>query len=109
MKKFLILSSLAAICLTTAIAQTTDTPAYSSDAQSFRAPISNTRPPRQAAPAVPIYGGQVVGAVPRAVRHGNPLQLFNPKAPAQYGTAQQNTTYDETGKPKGSKLFEYIF
>jgi hypothetical protein len=52
----------------------------------------------------------VQGAIPRAIRAGNPLQMLNPKAPAQYGTAEQNVVIDPyTGKWKGIKLFEIFF
>lgn len=58
----------------------------------------------------PLEKEEVQGAIPRAVRGGNPLQMLNPKAPAIYGTAQQNVVVDpDTGKWKGIKLFEFWF
>jgi hypothetical protein len=54
---------------------------------------------------------EVVGALPRAVRGGNPLQMLNPKAPAKYGNWVQSTSFDSDvpGKWKGIKLFELVF
>jgi hypothetical protein len=58
----------------------------------------------------PIRQDNVQGVVPRALRGGNPLQMFNPKAPAKYGTAAQSVVFDpETGKWRGIKLFEILF
>ena len=58
----------------------------------------------------PLQREDVQGAIPRAVRGGNPLQMLNPKAPAIYGTAQQHVVVDpDTGKWKGIKLFEFWF
>jgi hypothetical protein len=53
----------------------------------------------------------VVGAIPRGFRGGNPLQMFNPKAPAKYGNWVQSTSFDSDvpGKWKGIKLFELVF
>jgi hypothetical protein len=54
--------------------------------------------------------GNAEGAVPAAIRGGNPLQMLNPKAPAQYGTAGQHVILDpETGKWRGIKLFEIFW
>ena len=49
------------------------------------------------------------GVLPRMGR-GNPFQMFNPKAPAQYGRAEDSVELDpETGKWKGIKLFTINF
>jgi hypothetical protein len=32
--------------------------------------------------------------IPRAIRGGNPLQMFNPFAPAKYGTANESVSVD---------------
>jgi len=54
--------------------------------------------------------GEVQGAVPRAARGGNPLQMVNPLAPPQYGTAAQSVILDpNTGKWNGIKLFEIFW
>ena len=49
------------------------------------------------------------GVLPRMAR-GNPFQMLNPKAPAQYGRAEDSVELDpETGKWKGIKLFTINF
>src|SRR5258708_1593028 len=50
------------------------------------------------------------GVLPRMSRGGNPFQMFNPKAPAQYGKAEDSVELDpDTGKWKGIKLFTINF
>jgi hypothetical protein len=50
------------------------------------------------------------GVLPRAARGGNPFQMLNPKAPPQYGRAEDSVELDpETGKWKGIKLFTINF
>ncbi len=50
------------------------------------------------------------GVLPRMSRGGNPFQMLNPKAPAQYGKAEDSVELDpETGKWKGIKLFTINF
>jgi hypothetical protein len=80
-------------------------------AQSYRAPVGKQKPVRPTGVPPPISErGNVQGAIPRGVRGGNPLQLLNPKAPAQYGTAAQSVVLDpDTGKWRGIKLFEIFF
>jgi hypothetical protein len=54
--------------------------------------------------------GEVQGAVPRAVKGGNPAQMLNPLAPARYGTAAQSVLLEPyTGKWNGIKLFEIFW
>ena len=83
----------------------------------FAAPQTYTAPPNQA-PAKsavkkttppPLQREEVQGVLPRGFAAGNnPLQMLNPKAPAKYGTAEQNVVLDpDTGKWKGIKLFEF--
>lgn len=49
------------------------------------------------------------GVLPRMAR-GNPFQMLNPKAPPQYGRAEDSVELDpETGKWKGIKLFTINF
>lgn len=71
------------------------------------------RKQRGAAPTRPPSTGQrlLSGVVPRALRGHNPLQLFNPYAPAIYGTAEETvvTDPDDPGKWKGIKLFSIPF
>jgi hypothetical protein len=81
-------------------------------AQTYTAPAA---PQRSISPAPrrppPITTREIQGVVPRAVRGGNPAQMLNPRAPAQYGTAQQSVTQkpDGSGKWNGIKLFEIVF
>jgi hypothetical protein len=67
----------------------------------------------RAAPTPPPHvtqRGEVEGAVPRGVRGGNPLQMLNPLAPAQYGSAAQSVLLEPyTGKWNGIKLFEIFW
>ena len=58
---------------------------------------------------VPLTKREPQGALQRAARGGNPLQMLNPKAPAQYGTAADSLAMDESGKWRGIKLFEIVF
>ncbi|MEY2564590.1 MAG: hypothetical protein QOH88_2783 [Verrucomicrobiota bacterium] len=99
MKTYLI----ALLLLVTAVA--------SSSAETLVAPL--TRPKQQRhRPAPPIsQKREVDGVVPRAIRGGNPLQMFNPKAPAKYGTSQDAVSYDPSDpiRWRGIKLFEFRF
>jgi hypothetical protein len=51
------------------------------------------------------------GVIPSAIRGGNPLQMFNPFAPAKYGTAEENVSLDPdvAGKANGIKLLTFSF
>ena len=53
----------------------------------------------------------VSGVIPRAIRGGNPLQMLNPFAPARYGTAKENVSFDPDipGKGNGINLFSISF
>jgi hypothetical protein len=65
--------------------------------------------PRPSAPP-PIRKENTDGVLPRAARGGNPFQMLNPKAPAQYGKAEDSVELDpDTGKWKGIKLFTINF
>ena len=46
----------------------------------------------------------VSGVIPRAIRGGNPLQMFNPLAPAKYGTADESVSLDPDVPGKGSGI-----
>lgn len=61
-------------------------------------------------PGVPL-SRKVTGAIPRAIRGGNPLEMFNPFAPAKYETAEKNTVLDseEPGRGEGVKLLSISF
>jgi len=53
----------------------------------------------------------VSGVIPRAIRGGNPLQMLNPFAPAKYGTAEENVSFDPDvpGKANGINFFSVSF
>jgi hypothetical protein len=79
-------------------------------AETYRAPV--TRPRARMAPRpAPIYAPYVTGVIPRAIRGGNPLQMFNPNAPRKYGTSLEAITYDQNdpAKWRGIKFFEIRF
>ena len=61
-------------------------------------------------PAVLSQPG-VSGVIPRAIRGGNPLQMLNPFAPAKYGTAEDNVSFDPDvpGKVNGINFFSVSF
>ena len=62
-------------------------------------------------PITPLPPREPGGVIPHAVRGGNPLQMFNPRAPARYGTAQEHVAVkpEDPGKWNGIKLFEIYF
>ena len=58
----------------------------------------------------PLRKENTDGVLPRAARGGNPFQMLNPKAPPEYGKAEDSVVLDpETGKWKGIKLFTINF
>lgn len=64
--------------------------------------------PRPSPP--PVRKDNTDGVLPRMARSGNPFQMLNPKAPPQYGRAEDSVELDpETGKWKGIKLFTINF
>jgi hypothetical protein len=85
--------------------------AATASAQELRAPIGPQKPVRAMPTPPPLLqrpGAQ--GVVPRAIRGGNPLQMFNPWAPPQYGTGEQSVAYNPfTGRYDQIKLFEIVF
>lgn len=88
------------------------TAASSVFAETYRAPVvrqKQKQTPERKAP--PLERAPVGGAIPRGVRGGNFLQMFNPKAPAKYGTSQDSITYDPSNPSKitGVKLFVFQF
>jgi hypothetical protein len=65
---------------------------------------------RPTATPPPLKKENTDGVLPRAARGGNPFQMLNPKAPAQYGKAEDSVELDpDTGKWKGIKLFTINF
>ena len=91
--------------------------------ETYRAPIERTRQKRDRERPVPLAPGKVDGVIPRGIRGGNFLQMFNPKAPAKYGTSQDAIVYNpapmnqplaqngqtDAGKWKGIKFFVFNF
>jgi hypothetical protein len=74
--------------------------------KTFSARVKN----RPAPPPPPIKKENTDGVLPRAARGGNPFQMLNPKAPPQYGKAEDSVVLDpDTGKWKGIKLFTINF
>ncbi len=74
--------------------------------KTFTARVKN----RPAPPPPPIKKENTDGVLPRATRGGNPFQMLNPKAPPEYGKAEDSVVLDpETGKWKGIKLFTINF
>jgi hypothetical protein len=58
----------------------------------------------------PLKKENTDGVLVRAARGGNPFQMLNPKAPPQYGRAEDSVVLDpDTGKWKGIKLFTINF
>jgi hypothetical protein len=58
----------------------------------------------------PLKKENTEGVLPRAARGGNPFQMLNPKAPPQYGKAEDSVVLDpDTGKWRGIKLFTINF
>ena len=55
---------------------------------------------------------RIDGSFVRAVRSGNPLQMINPLAPAEYGDGRDVTRHevdDPSQRPQGLKLFAFEF
>ena len=94
------------------------TAATSMAAETYTAPARPRTAPRER--PTPLRPGEVDGVIPRGIRGGNFWQMFNPKAPAKYGTSQDaivydpstvnyNTRHNEAGKWRGIKLFVFRF
>lgn len=57
-------------------------------------------------------GPRTDGIVPRAIRSGNPLQMINPLAPAEYGNGRDVTRHevdDPDQRPQGLKVYAIEF
>src|SRR3954462_12606858 len=88
------------------------TAASSVFAETYRAPVVRQRQkPATDRKAPPLAPAPVDGAIPRGVRGGNFFQMFNPKAPAKYGTSRDSILYDQNNPSKitGIKLFVFQF
>ena len=80
-------------------------------AETYRVPIERTRQKQQRERPTPLTPGKVDGVIPRGIRGGNFLQMFNPRAPRKYGTSQEAVSYDQDdpNKWRGIKFFEFRF
>jgi hypothetical protein len=86
MKKFVLVALLAtAAGIATSEAQTR---------ASFRARADARGENIERRPPEPVRRGEI-GAIPRAVRGGNPVQMLNPRAPRRYFGAPQDTVTAE--------------
>jgi hypothetical protein len=100
MKTHLIATLLIAAAVTPVVAET----------NTFTAPATHAKARPRTAPPI-SKKTEVDGVVPRAFRGGNPLQMFNPRAPRKYGTSQEAVSYDQNdpNKWRGIKFFEFRF
>jgi hypothetical protein len=80
-------------------------------APSRTASLESKQHARQTAQPAILSRPGVSGVIPRAIRGGNPLQILNPFAPAKYGTADENVSFDPDvpGKANGIDLFSVSF
>jgi hypothetical protein len=103
MKTYLIVILLSAAAVTAANGQ--------AKKQTFTAPVTRPKHHLRPPPAPISQKPEVDGVIPRAVRGGNPLQMFSPWAPRKYGTSQEAVTYDPNDpyRWRGIKLFEFRF
>ena len=87
------------------------TAAASAVAETYVAPTAPRRSKPRERPTPPVTQTEVDGVIPRGIRGGNFLQMFNPRAPRKYGTSQEAISYDQNdpGKWKGIKFFVFRF
>ena len=83
-------------------------PTPKKSSRTFAVKAGTKTKPRPSPP--PVRKENTDGVLPRVARGGNPFQMLNPKAPPQYGRAEDSVELDpETGKWKGIKLFSINF
>jgi hypothetical protein len=74
------------------------------------ASFEHRRQAREAQRSVALSPHKVSGVIPRAIAGGNPLQMLNPFAPAQYGTAAESVSVDpDVPRIDGIKLLSISF
>jgi len=80
-------------------------------APSHTASFKSRHPARQIHQPAGLSQPSVSGVIPRGIRGGNPLQMLNPFAPAKYGTADDNVSFDPDvpGKVNGINFFSVSF
>lgn len=67
-------------------------------------------PTPDAAAMAPAAGPD--GVIPRAIRSGNPLQMINPSAPAEYGGGHDVVRHEDGDpyqNPRGIKFLAFTF
>ena len=105
MKKLVVFGTLMAIAslVLAQPPQTQKTTSKTFTAKTRKGPGPTPTPP-------PLKKQNTDGVLPRAARGGNPFQMLNPKAPPQYGKAEDSVVLDpDTGKWRGIKLFTINF
>lgn len=73
---------------------------------------SYTRQQRAAQTTFTTPAGRIDGVIARATRSGNPAQLLNPAAPAEYGSGRDVTRHevdDPYQRPQGIRLVTVEF
>ena len=106
MKKLVVLGTLL-VAASMVFAQSPDTRKKATT--TFTAKKKTRVAPKPSPPPV-VRKDNTDGVLPRMSRGGNPFQMLNPKAPPQYGKAEDSVELDpETGKWKGIKLFTINF
>ncbi len=78
----------------------------------FTSHQTNVRERNRVNSAPVVIGPRTDGIIPRAVRSGNPLQMINPAAPAEYGSGQDVTRHeagDPSQRPQGLRLYAVEF
>jgi hypothetical protein len=83
----------------------------SATAPSHTASLEGRHHARQTHRTTTLSQPTVSGVIPRAIHGGNPLQMLNPFAPAKYGTAEENVSFDPDvpGKGNGINFFSISF
>ena len=64
---------------------------------------------QQPANEIQSNGRTYSGSIVELIKTRQPLEMINPAAPAKYGTAEDNTVMDFSGRGTGLKLFAIQF